>query len=58
MIMDKIDGWNVEGFEGVDRHEGSQVGGRLAACMWIFSKKNICHGQRHTDTFLDQKIFN
>ena len=23
----------------MDRHEGSKVGGRLAACMWIFSKK-------------------
>ena len=39
-VMDKIGGWHEEGgrIEGYERHEGSQIGGRLAGCIWIFSK--------------------
>ena len=57
MVMDKIDGWNEEGgFEGVDRHDGSQVGGRLAACMWIFSKTVILSRSKAHGYFLGSEI--
>ena len=56
MIMDKIDGWHVEGFEGVDRHDGSQVGGRVAACMWIFSKTVILSRSKAHGHFLGPEM--
>ena len=39
-VMDKIGGSHEEGerIEGDERHEGSQIGGRLAGWIWIFSK--------------------
>ena len=58
MIMYKIGGRNEEGgFEGVDRHEGSKVGGRLAACMWIFSKKKISRSKAHAYFLGPEMIF-
>ena len=41
--------------EGDERHGGSQIGGRLAARICIYSKTVICHGQRHMEIFRDRK---
>ena len=34
-----------------ERREGSQMGGRLAACIWVHSKSLTGDGQRHMEIF-------
>ena len=34
-----------------ERREGSQMGGRLAACIWVHSKSLTGNGQRHLEIF-------
>ena len=43
-VMDRIGCW----IEGGRDEDGSQIGGRPAASMWIYTKAVICNGQQHT----------
>ena len=47
--LNRIGGW----IEGGRIEDGRQIGGRLAACAWIFSKAVICNGPNYMDTFRD-----
>ena len=51
-VTDRIDGWTEGGRSG----DGSQHGGRLAACIWTHSKAFICNGHNYVEAFRKQKI--
>ena len=46
-IMDRIGDWIEDGRS----EDGSQIGVRLAASMWIYTKAVICNGHEHMDVF-------
>ena len=51
-VMDRIGAW----IEGGRSGDGSQHGGRLAACIWTHSKAVICNGHNYMEAFRNQKI--
>ena len=46
-VTDKIEGWE---------EEGTWVGSRIAACMWIYTKAVLCYGQESTQEYLRRRL--
>ena len=55
-MTDKVNGWSEEGWAMKDGESDTcGIGGKLAACMWIYTKAAICDGQRNSEEFWNQK---
>ena len=52
-VMDRIGGW----IEGGSTEGGSQIGGRLAASIWIYTRAVTFNGQTYMDGFRNQKMY-
>ena len=50
-VIDRIGGW----IEGGGIEDGSQIGGRLAVCIWILSKAVVCNGQNYMKACRNQQ---
>ena len=44
MIVDRVGGWRF------GNEEGSQIGPKFAAWLWIYTKVVVCNGQKHMET--------
>ena len=55
-VMDKVGGWHErEGTTYVGESEDSDIGGTLAACIWILSKAVLYNGRKNMEEFRDRK---
>ena len=56
-VMDKFGGQHEEEerVEDNEGDEGNKIGGRLAACICIYSRTVICNGQRYVKPISDHK---
>ena len=54
--MDKTSRWiEKEELKAVAEKTARHIGGKLAACTWIYSKTVVCNGQSYMEAFRSQK---
>ena len=54
--MDEVRGWNVKGWAMDDEEpDNMDIGGHLAACLWIHTNAVMCNGLNNLDEFRVKK---